>query len=315
MLTGRGKQNFHLQLILLTAMVLLFATATGQTAAPSISEAFKINAVTGVSHLLDKPVLAYPEEARKQHIEGKVELELTVSAQGDVVSERVIYGPPALQQATIDAYKKAKYIPFLRNLEPCAALVQAIVAYENDHATISTESERVPEKPNPGDEFSMLPGSMRTRCGEFGLGTGAPGRRRNNLEILSDTQGVDFGPYFAQVVLPRVRQNWYHAIPESMEKRHGNVVIEFAITKDGKIGCMKLVTTSGEVPLDRAAWAGLVASDPFPPLPSEFPGNILLSASTSTTTPPKKKSHHQTRLHLPPLSSEAVKVAARPVTP
>src|SRR3984885_11908993 len=31
--------------------------------------------------------------------------------------------------------------------------------------------------------------------GDFGLGTGAHGRALGNLEILSDTQGVDFGPY------------------------------------------------------------------------------------------------------------------------
>jgi hypothetical protein len=40
-----------------------------------------------------------------------------------------------------------------------------------------------------------------------------------NLEILSDTQGVDFEPYIQQVVLPHVRQNWYNAIPESEQSK------------------------------------------------------------------------------------------------
>ena len=34
-----------------------------------------------------------------------------------------------------------------------------------------------------------------TRGDEFGLGTGAHGRQMGGLEILSDTEGVDFGPY------------------------------------------------------------------------------------------------------------------------
>jgi TonB family protein len=64
-------------------------------------------------------------------------------------------------------------------------------------------------------------------------------------------------------------------IPESAQFKHGNLIIEFAITKDGKVAGMKLVATSGDIPLDRAAWAGITASDPFPPMPSEFRGRYL----------------------------------------
>jgi TonB family protein len=110
--------------------------------------------------------------------------------------------------------------------------------------------------------------------GDFGLGRGAHGRQVGNLEILSDTMGVDFGPYL-QRVLHDVRQNWYNAIPESAEMKHGNLIIEFAITKDGKVAGMKLVASSGDIPLDRAAWAGITGSNPFPALPTEFGGEYL----------------------------------------
>jgi hypothetical protein len=33
---------------------------------------------------------------------------------------------------------------------------------------------------------------------------------------------------------------------------------------------MKLAAGSSDTPLDRAAWAGITGSDPFPPLPTEF---------------------------------------------
>jgi len=110
--------------------------------------------------------------------------------------------------------------------------------------------------------------------GDFGLGTGARGRAQGNLEILSDTQGVDFGPYL-QRILEDVRENWYRLIPESAEMKKGKLAIEFAITKDGKIADMRLVATSNDVALDRAAWGGITASNPFPPLPSEFNGPYL----------------------------------------
>ena len=110
--------------------------------------------------------------------------------------------------------------------------------------------------------------------GDFGLGTGAHGRQLGALDILSDTQGVDFGPYL-QRILQDVKENWYHLIPESAEMKKGKLAIEFAITKDGKVADMRLIATSGDVALDRPAWGSITASNPFPPLPSEFTGPYL----------------------------------------
>lgn len=110
--------------------------------------------------------------------------------------------------------------------------------------------------------------------GDFGLGTGAHGRQQGALEILSDTQGVDFGPYL-QRVLHDVKENWYRLIPESAEMKKGKLAIEFAITKDGQVAGMRLIAPSGDVALDRAAWGGITASNPFPPLPSDFGGQYL----------------------------------------
>jgi TonB family protein len=224
----------------------------------------------GFIHLLNKPEIAYPKEALQQHIEGKVELELTVSPQGDVVSERVVLGPPALQQATMDAFKKLKYIPVLRDGQPSVAFVQAIVAYEKDHAVISTESDHA----STINAASAINRASAVNRDAFGLGTGAHGRQMGNIEVLSDTQGVNFDPYLERV-LHDVKMNWYSATPESAQKKHGNLVIEFAITRDGKVAGMKLVAPSRDAPLDRAAWAGIVGSNPFLPLPSEFSGQFL----------------------------------------
>jgi TonB family protein len=110
--------------------------------------------------------------------------------------------------------------------------------------------------------------------GDFGLGTGAKGRQLGALDILSDTKGVDFGPYL-QRILQDVRENWYHLIPESAEMKKGKLAIEFAITKDGKVADMRLVASSGDTALDRPAWGSITASNPFPPLPSDFTGPYL----------------------------------------
>ncbi len=110
--------------------------------------------------------------------------------------------------------------------------------------------------------------------GDFGLGTGAHGRQLGALDILSDTQGVDFGPYIQRIV-QNVRENWYHLIPESAEMKKGKLAIEFAINKDGQVADMRLTASSGDVSLDRPAWGAITASNPFPPLPSQFTGPYL----------------------------------------
>jgi len=94
--------------------------------------------------------------------------------------------------------------------------------------------------------------------------------------ILSDTRGVDFGPYLARIVYI-VRRNWYQVIRESAHLgEKGRVGVVFEILKDGSVPEVRLVASSGSDPLDRAAMAGIHASVPFPPLPEEFTGNHLV---------------------------------------
>lgn len=100
---------------------------------------------------------------------------------------------------------------------------------------------------------------------------------RGDVEITSDTMGVDFGPYL-QRVLYAIRTHWYNLIPEAARPpimKNGSLIIEFAILKDGKVSGMQVDRASGDISLDRAAWGGITDSIPFDRLPSEFPGNYL----------------------------------------
>ena len=121
-----------------------------------------------------------------------------------------------------------------------------------------------------------------------GSGTGGGGDSNmefNNLHpnfstemptILSDTRGVDFGPYLARLIFI-VRRNWLSVIPESARLgEKGRVGVVFEILKDGSVPQLRLVASSGSDPLDRAAVNGIHASIPFPPLPAEFTGNHLV---------------------------------------
>jgi TonB family protein len=127
---------------------------------------------------------------------------------------------------------------------------------------------------DPTSQPSASSSDQKNNNGDFGLGIGAPGRQMGGVDVLSDTKGVDFGPYLKGVV-KQVRDNWYHLIPECAERMKGKLAIEFAITKEGKVAGMKLVASSGATTLDRPAWGSITASNPFPPLPNEFTGPFL----------------------------------------
>jgi TonB family protein len=116
------------------------------------------------------------------------------------------------------------------------------------------------------------------QAGDYGLSEGKGGyKAMAPAEILTDTMGVDFGPYMTRIV-QIVKQNWYTLMPPSVYppiRKQGKLALEFQILKDGTVTGLIRDTSSGDVGLDRAAWGSITASTPFPPLPKEFPGKLL----------------------------------------
>ena len=76
--------------------------------------------------------------------------------------------------------------------------------------------------------------------------------------------------------LAAVRRNWWAVMPEAARLgRRGKVSIQFSIARNGSVPKLVIVTNSGTDALDRAAVAGISASNPFPPLPTEFKGDQI----------------------------------------
>lgn len=129
-------------------------------------------------------------------------------------------------------------------------------------------------KPNGGvvvtDMMDLPPGAGATLSA-----TPNQGRAGSSLELLSDPQGIDFKPYLIRV-LAAVRRNWFAVLPESARfGQRGRVLIQFSIAKEGRVPKLVISMPSGVDALDRAAVAGISASNPFPPLPAEFKGDQI----------------------------------------
>jgi len=138
--------------------------------------------------------------------------------------------------------------------------------------------------------------SLRQGAGTQGFSTpggGYAGPAKSNLratypQILSDTRGVDFGPYLIRL-LADVRRSWYAAIPTSVRwGEQGRVVIVFTILPNGDVPNeeLKVVSSSGRSHLDHPAMAGILMSQPFQQLPPEFTGDkIVLQFSSFYNLP------------------------------
>ena len=136
---------------------------------------------------------------------------------------------------------------------------------------------------NPNDQMQQaMRQAMQGRAGQYGGDGGQdlnPQHQGMNgaVDVLSDTMGVDFGPYIQRVIWDTKRA-WYPIIPESARpplNKQGRVMIRFKIFPDGSVRDMVLEGPSGDVALDRAAWAGITGAAPFPPLPKVFRGPFL----------------------------------------
>jgi TonB family protein len=122
-----------------------------------------------------------------------------------------------------------------------------------------------------------FPGSGGSGGTGYGMGSGDRNARLGPFTILTDTQGVDFGPYLARVQ-QSIQNNMYVLAPEEVRPpmmKHGRVVIRFLIMADGKVNGMNVESSSGDVPMDRASWGSITASSPFGPLPQEFHGPYI----------------------------------------
>jgi TonB family protein len=97
------------------------------------------------------------------------------------------------------------------------------------------------------------------------------------VDILSDTQGVDFRDYINRL-LAALKRNWDAVMPESARMGDRGVVFTtFSINPDGSVNAPDpvLERTSGKEPLDNAAMSAIHASNPFEPLPKQFHGPYL----------------------------------------
>ena len=79
--------------------------------------------------LIKKVQPTYPEEARRNRVQGSIRMAAVINKTGDVVDLELIDGPIELAVSAVNAVRLWKYRPYLFNGEPVAVDTQVIVNY------------------------------------------------------------------------------------------------------------------------------------------------------------------------------------------
>jgi TonB family protein len=184
--------------------------------------------------------------------------------------------PPAAQQQTPE--------------QPKSQATQPVPNNPQSQAPEAPHPQAVPAKPNfamgsqnPADQLRQdmqhaLPGQGQQNYGNPGSGglSRHPGAGTGGVQILSDTQGVDFSAWL-QRCLYITKRTWDPLVPDEVNPpilKSGVVVVHFKVLPNGQVTDMQLDGRSGDTGLDRAAWGAITGSS-YPPLPHDFHGPYL----------------------------------------
>jgi len=127
--------------------------------------------------------------------------------------------------------------------------------------------------------------------GDMGVMHGSPrgAEAGTGMEVLSDTQGVDFDAYFKRL-RRQIYNAWIPLIPEEARpplNKRGITQIRFTILPDGRIGAMNLDGSTHDRAIDEAAWGSITSVGQFQALPKGYKGNLELRFTYYVNTEPQ----------------------------
>lgn len=89
---------------------------------------------------------------------------------------------------------------------------------------------------------------------------------KNGSSITFDTTEFKYYGYM-QRLKEKIESVWKYPLDAAKRREFGDLYIQFTIKKNGKLGAVELVKTSGHPSLDTAAMKALKDADPYWPLP------------------------------------------------
>jgi TonB family protein len=129
----------------------------------------------------------------------------------------------------------------------------------------STAPEPPPSNAIPygqGGRPSMSYGQFSTGAGEAGIGFG-------------DAAFGDRYSTYVNAITRAISNNWLKSMVDARIQRAPRVYLTFDIARDGTVSGLQVQQSSGIPSLDRSAQRAVLASNPLPPLPTDYRGSSV----------------------------------------
>ncbi len=125
------------------------------------------------------------------------------------------------------------------------------------------DSPKQAEPPRPLTRPESQPTTFQTMFQSIALP-----RSRQFVQLQVDTQGVEFGPWFKRFIM-----QVFAKLTPTPEARtlNGQVVLTFHVHKSGALTDVIVIRPSAVDAFNAATFGALVAANPTPPLPPEYP--------------------------------------------
>lgn len=119
------------------------------------------------------------------------------------------------------------------------------------------------------DAARAAEGGAKPGGGDEGGGWESQGGFVDSGPLSFDTKGYDWGAYAAEMIR-KIKRNW--EIPKLAHYgMKGRLVVRFYLMRDGRVEGLRLLVSSGIPPYDNASMQAIRSSNPFRPLPADFP--------------------------------------------
>ncbi len=112
----------------------------------SSAQAREISSKDASLHLSRKVEAVYPEMAQIAHIQGYVNLRVTISETGEVTDVRPVFGHPLLVEAAVAALRQWRYSPFEIDGHPASVVTSVAIAFPSSLPPSIPENEQHKDK-------------------------------------------------------------------------------------------------------------------------------------------------------------------------
>lgn len=178
----------------------------------------------------------YPIDAGKNELQGQVIVKFTVAENGDVEKVEAISGNPILASAALDAAKKWKFKPFIRNGKPVKASTNIAFNFAYPQKVWDVKAKDAVTGPSSGTQAAGTPNSPQGTIGSQ-PGPSTPEQTAPRVRVV---QGVAQG-----LLLHRVAPVYP---PQAKRDRvQGAVVLAVVIGKDGTIAHLSVLSGPREL--------------------------------------------------------------------